>query len=78
MNRPTFVTMSTLVFTIVAYVALSQTAHAGNNSALAGGIDSREVPPSGAFQNDCPLAYNHGNATCLIGDVADTGRPPAH
>jgi hypothetical protein len=29
MNRPTFVTMSTLVFTIVAYATLAQTARAG-------------------------------------------------
>ena len=33
MNRPTFVTMSTLVFTIVAYVTLAQTARADEAAA---------------------------------------------
>jgi len=33
MNRPTFVTMSTLVFTIVAYATLAQTARAGETPA---------------------------------------------
>ena len=28
MSRPTFITLSTLVFTIVAYITLAQTAHA--------------------------------------------------
>jgi hypothetical protein len=36
MNRPTFVTMSTLVFTLVAYVSLAQAAQAGDPSTLAG------------------------------------------
>jgi hypothetical protein len=34
MNRPTFVTMSTLVFTLVAYVSLAQAAQAGDPSTL--------------------------------------------
>ena len=34
MNRPTFVTMSTLVFTLIAYVTLAQTARAGDEAAL--------------------------------------------
>ena len=59
MNRPTFVTMSTLVFTIVAYVTLAQAAHAG-------GIGSGDVPSSGAYPEGRPAAYNHGNAACLI------------
>jgi len=33
MNRPTFLTMLTLDFTIVAYVMLAQTARAGEGSA---------------------------------------------
>ena len=33
MNRPTFVTMSTLVFTIVAYATLAQVARAGETPA---------------------------------------------
>ena len=35
MNRPTFVTMSTLVFTLVAYATLAQTASAGETPASA-------------------------------------------
>ena len=41
MNRPTFVTMSTLAFTVVAYVALTQTAQADGGLAL----DLREAVP---------------------------------
>ncbi|HYJ99917.1 MAG TPA: hypothetical protein VEX14_17770 [Burkholderiaceae bacterium] len=33
MNRPTFVTMSTLVFTLVAYATLAQAARAGETPA---------------------------------------------
>jgi hypothetical protein len=70
MNRPTFVTMSTLVFTIVAYFALAQAAHAGNNSLPAGAIESRDGPPSGAFHKGLPGAYNHGNADCSTASAA--------
>ncbi len=69
MNRPTFVTMSTLAFTIVAYVALAQAAHAGNNVAPAGAIESREVPPSGAFRTDRLDSYNSGNTACLTASL---------
>jgi hypothetical protein len=37
MNRPTFITMSTLVFTIVAYVALAQMPNAAALSMKASG-----------------------------------------
>jgi hypothetical protein len=40
MNRPTFVTMSTLAFTVVAYLALTQTAHAD------AGLESRGWVPN--------------------------------
>jgi hypothetical protein len=63
MNRPTFVTMSTLAFTIVAYVTLAQAAHAGHTSMPA--IESRDGPPSGAYREAPQGAYNHGNAACL-------------
>jgi len=54
MKRPTFVTMSTLVFTIVAYCALTQAAHADADVALdlrgwsaeAAGIASHALPLS--------------------------------
>jgi hypothetical protein len=39
MNRSTFITMSTLIFTILAYVTLAQTADA--SEALASGKASR-------------------------------------
>jgi hypothetical protein len=35
MNRPTFITMSTLIFTIVAYVALAQTSPVDTATAAA-------------------------------------------
>jgi len=34
MKRPTFVTMSTLVFTLVAYATLAQAAHSGEAHAI--------------------------------------------
>jgi hypothetical protein len=78
MNRPTFVTMSTLAFTIVAYVALAQAAHADGLSQPAGAIESREVPPSGAYRCGGLDAYNHGNAACRIGGVVRAGMAPVH
>jgi hypothetical protein len=69
MNRPTFVTMSTLAFTIVAYVALARAAHAGD-AVTPGAIESREVPPSEAFRTGSPAAYNRGNAACLTATPA--------
>ena len=65
MNRPTFVTMSTLVFSLVAYVTLAHTAHAGNTWMPTEAIDSRDGPPSGAYPRALRAAYNHGNAACL-------------
>ena len=48
MNRPTFVTMSTLAFTIVAYFALTQTALADGLSAHDLGGSAPHVVGTGA------------------------------
>jgi hypothetical protein len=59
MNRPTFVTMSTLAATLVAYFALTQTAHAD------AAIDPRGLSPEavGTALRVLPLSSKHSGAS---------------
>ncbi len=61
MNRPTFVTMSTLAFTLVAYVALIQVAQ----SDAAWALDLRGWAPEavGTAAPALPLSWNHTGAS---------------
>ena len=61
MNRPTFVTMSTLALTLVAYCALTQVAHADDGW----GLDLRGWAPEavGTAARALPLWWNHTGAS---------------
>jgi hypothetical protein len=58
MTRQTFVTMSTLAFTIAAYVALTQTAHADAGVAA----DPRGVYPEAVGTGLQPLPLSSASA----------------
>jgi hypothetical protein len=61
MKRPTFITMSTLAFTLVAYVALTQMAQAE----AAWALDLRGCAPEavGTAAPALPLSWNHTGAS---------------
>lgn len=62
MNRPTFITMSTLIFTIVAYFAVAQAAESG---------DAFTLDPRGL----APKAVGTGFGPLQLSSIDKTGAP---